>query len=148
MGSHSIDAEVYNDVSTAEEPSAAWGWHRIGKRRTVTAAVLSAIFLLLMNFGNHHGHVETIYLVVIAVAILLMAGLWVKHPHFKQKTTVTAHNRPVGHIEPDWAHDQLTLTGKYADLNDAQLRSLNIDPATVHRPIDPVAAPTQRVIVK
>ncbi|MBN9643235.1 DUF2631 domain-containing protein [Corynebacterium mendelii] len=128
MGSHSKEDQAYKGVSTADEPSAAWGWHRIGKGPTTIAAVVSALFLLAMNFGNHHGHVETIYLTVFAVAILAMVGLWHVHPHFKTKTTITGHNKPVGHQEPNWALDQATFSGAYAELTDEELIAWNIDP--------------------
>lgn len=130
-GSHASNDEVYNGVSVADEPSAAWGWHDIGFRATQLAGWGSVIFLLAYNFGNHEGHVETIYLftfaVVIALGLLLMIFPW----KGKQVTTVTAHNKPVGHVEPDYAYDQLTLGGVYADLTDSQLRSLNISPKRV-----------------
>ena len=46
--------------------------------------------------------------------------------------TVTSHNKPVGHQEPDWIYNQATLSGDvYENLTDSQLRSLNIEPARV-----------------
>lgn len=135
-GSHAVKDEVYNGVSTADEPSAAWGWHDIGFRAIQTAGWISVAFLLAYNFGNHEGHVETIYLitfaVVIALGLLLMIFPW----KGKQVTTVTAHNQPIGHEEPDYIYDQLTLSGTYADLTDSQLRSLNISPKWVRGEIE------------
>ena len=46
--------------------------------------------------------------------------------------TVTSHNKPVGHQEPDWIYDQATLSGStYENLTDSQLRALNIEPSRV-----------------
>lgn len=86
-----------------------------------------------MLFGNHKGNVENIWLIVLAVVVFLGVGLWVARPTFKQRTTVTARNQPEGHVEPVWSADQLNLTGAYADLSDDELRSQNIDPATLNR---------------
>ncbi|MDO4908917.1 MAG: DUF2631 domain-containing protein [Corynebacterium sp.] len=130
-GHHALAPEVYNGVSTLDEPSAAWGWHNIGRRAVQISGWISVIFLLCMLIGNHHGHIEDIYLVVIAVVIALGLILQLLLPgmHLKQRTTVTARNKAPGHKEPDWAYDQKHLKGVYAELNDSQLRSLNVDPA-------------------
>lgn len=125
--------EVINGVSTLDEPSAAWGWHGLSKRAVQIAGWISVLFLLAYNFGNHHGHVETIWLIVLAVLIAFGLIYQLTGPWGKQKKTVTAHNKPVGHQEPDWAYLQHTLQGPYAELDDAGLRSWNIDPATVNR---------------
>ena len=45
--------------------------------------------------------------------------------------TITGRNKGENHKEPEWAYQQATLTGPYAELTDSQLRSLNIDPARV-----------------
>ena len=90
------------------------------------------------NFGNHKGHVETIWL--IALAILLAVGLLIHafQPKLHQVRTVTARNQPVGHQEPDWVYDQKTNTGVYAELTDSQLRALNIEPSRVsHLRVEP-----------
>ncbi|PRQ12571.1 DUF2631 domain-containing protein [Corynebacterium sp. 13CS0277] len=130
-GSHAPVPEVHNGVSTLDEPSAAWGWHDIGRGAVQKAGWVSVLFLLVYNFGNHHGHVETIWLFALA-ALIALGLLWqLFEPKFKQSRTVTAHNKPAGHQEPDWAYDQKTLSGVYEDLTDSQLRSLNIEPSTV-----------------
>lgn len=130
-GSHSIEPEVYNGVSTLDEPSAAWGWHNIGFRAIQLAGWVSVLFLLAYNFGNHRGHVETIYLLLFAVVIALGLVLYAIHPTLTQRRTLTAHNKPVGHKEPEWAYLQATLSGPYAELTDSQLRALNIEPSRV-----------------
>lgn len=68
---HEPTGEVYNGVSTLDEPSAAWGWHGIGHRAIQIAGWASVFVLLAYNFGNHKGHVETIWLLVLAVVIAL-----------------------------------------------------------------------------
>ncbi|AZA09019.1 DUF2631 domain-containing protein [Corynebacterium pseudopelargi] len=131
-GSHEIAPSVHNGVSTLDEPSAAWGWHDIGQHAIQLSGWISVFFLLAYNFGNHEGHVETIYL--FAFAILIAVGLLIQlfKPSFgKQQRTLTAHNKPLGHHEPDWAYLQSTVSGPYAKLNDAELRALNIEPSRV-----------------
>lgn len=133
MAHHSKEAEVYNGVSTADVPSAAWGWSELPRRGIITAGVIGGLFLLGMLFGNHKGNVENIWLIVLAVVVFLGLGLWLATPKFKQRKTVTARNKPEGHIEPVWSADQLNLTGAYSNLSDDELRAQNIDPTTVAR---------------
>lgn len=130
-GNHSLAPEVHNGVSTLDEPSAAWGWHDIGRRAIQLSGWISVFFLLAMLIGNHEGHVEDIFLITFAVVIALGLVLQLFPPHFKQRTTVSARNKGPGHKEPDWNKDQHNLTGVYADLTDSQLRALNIDPKAV-----------------
>lgn len=133
MAHHSKEAEVYNGVSTADVPSAAWGWSELPRRGIITAGVIGGLFLLGMLFGNHKGNVENIWLIVLAVVVFLGLGLWLATPNFKQRKTVTARNKPEGHVEPAWSADQLNLTGAYSNLSDDELRAQNIDPTTVAR---------------
>lgn len=125
------EGEVFNGVSTLDEPSAGWGWHGISHRAIQIAGWTSVVFLLAFNFGNHEGHVETIYLLLFAVVIALGLVLFAFSPKLSQVHQLTAHNKPVGHVEPDWTYDQKTLSGPYAELTDSQLRSLNIEPSRV-----------------
>lgn len=124
--------QVYNGVSEADVPSAKLGWSELSPKTIQTAGWISVLFLIGYNFGNHRGHVETIWLIVIAVLIALGLILFALRPELSQVRTVTAHNKPEGHVEPYWTHEQHTLTGRYAELTDNQLRALNIDPASVH----------------
>lgn len=130
-GSHEIAPEVHNGVSTLDEPSAAWGWHGLSKSAVQIAGWISVLFLLGFNFGNHEGHVETIWLLALAgvMAIALLIHLF--EPKLNQVRTLTSRNKPAGHVEPEWAYLQKTLQGPYAQLTDAQLRAHNIDPARV-----------------
>ncbi|MCS4536301.1 DUF2631 domain-containing protein [Corynebacterium sp. HS2168-gen11] len=130
-GSHAIAPEVHNGVSTLDEPSAAWGWHHIGLGATQIAGWVSVFILLGYNFGNHKGHVETVFLFLFAALIAVGLLLQMFPLSGTQVKTVTARNKPVGHKEPDWTYLQATCTGPYAELTDDQLRALNIDPARV-----------------
>ncbi|MCZ9308424.1 DUF2631 domain-containing protein [Corynebacterium uberis] len=130
-GSHHIEPEVFNGVSTLDEPSAGWGWHHLSFRAVQLAGWISVLFLLAYNFGNHKGHVETIFLIVFAVVIALGLVLLAFRPKLNQVRTLSAYNKPMGHQEPEWAYLQATLQGPYANLTDSQLRALNIDPERV-----------------
>lgn len=149
MGTHAKDRapQVYNGVSEADVPSAKFGWSELHPATIQAAGWISVLFLVAYNFGNHHGHVETIWLVSLAVVIALGLILFAIRPHLNQVRTVTAHNKPVGYQERDWAYDQLTLSGAYADLEDDELRALNIDPARVThlRSSEPSARETTQV---
>ena len=130
--------EVYNGVSEADVPSARFGWSEQSRGTIQAAGWVSVLVLIAYNFGNHKGHVETIWL--IALAILLAVGLLIHafQPKLHQVRTVTANNQPVGHQEPDWVYDQKTNTGVYAELTDSQLRALNIEPSRVsHLRVEP-----------
>ena len=125
---HEIAPEVHNGVSTLDEPSAAWGWHHIGQNAVQIAGWISVFVLLGYNFGNHKGHVETIvFAALIAVGLLIQLF----EPKGTQARTLTAHNKPIGHVEPDWTYLQATCTGPYAELTDKELRALNIEPSRV-----------------
>ncbi|MET7767569.1 DUF2631 domain-containing protein [Nocardia sp. NPDC005366] len=65
---------VVTHVDTAEVPSAAWGWSGEAPRTFKIAGVVVAIILLGMLIGNHKGHVEDIFLIGFAVAILGFIG--------------------------------------------------------------------------
>lgn len=130
-GSHHIAPEVHNGVSTLDEPSAAWGWHDIGRNATQIAGWISVLFLLAYNFGNHKGHVETIFLFTFTALIAVGLLIQLFQPKGSQVRTLTAHNQPVGYKEKDWDYLQATCTGPYAELSDSQLRALNIEPSRV-----------------
>ncbi len=129
--SHKKEHEVYDGVSTADVPNAAWGWSALPRTAIQVSGWVSVLILLAFNFGNHEGHVETIWL--LSLTGLLVIGLLIHafEPKLAPVRTLTSHNKPVGHVEPDWAYDQKTLSGVYSNLTDAQLRGLNIDPARV-----------------
>lgn len=65
-------------VDTVEVPSAAWGWSRINHRTWHGVGVFGFIFLLAMLRGNHVGHVEDLFLIGFAAAVLffLVRDLW------------------------------------------------------------------------
>ena len=125
--------EIYNGVNTLDEPSAKWGWHRIGNGVIQICGWLGVVLLLAFNFGNHRGHVETIWLMGLAVVIALGLIIFALKPDHNQVRKVTANNQPLGYVERDWNYDQKHLTGVYTELSDSQLRSLNYDPELVRR---------------
>jgi hypothetical protein len=131
VADHGTTVEVFNGVSTEDEPSAAWGWHQFPRKTTIVIGYVAALCLLGMNFGNHKGHVETIYLCAIAVLVAVGVTIYARksspnwQPHAARKT-LTSHNKPVGHVEPVWTEDQQNLTGRYADLTTAELRAWNL----------------------
>lgn len=133
MAHHAHDKapQVYNGVSEADVPSAKFGWSELTPGAIQIAGWISVAFLVAYNFGNHQGHVETIWLITLAVLVALGLILFAIRPKLNQVRTVTAHNKPVGYVERDWAYDQRTLSGAYADLDDRSLRALNIDPSRV-----------------
>jgi hypothetical protein len=130
-GNHGTKVEVYNGVSTEDEPSAAWGWHQFPRRTTIVIGYLGGLSMFGMLFGNHPGQVENIWLVAIGILVIVGTFLYARHssPNWSPKPsrkTVTAHNKPLDHQEPDWAADQRNLTGAYANLTTAELRSWNL----------------------
>ncbi|AKK11348.1 DUF2631 domain-containing protein [Corynebacterium uterequi] len=129
--SHAEEFEVHNGVSTRDVPNAAFGWSSVGRTAIQISGWASVAVLLLLNFGNHQGHVETIWLIGLAVVLILGLILHAFAPRLHQVRTVTGHNKPEGWVEPDHAYNQATLSGNYANLDDDQLRALNIDPQRV-----------------
>lgn len=123
--------QVYNGVSEADVPSARFGWSEMGRGTVQVAGWISVFVLIMLNFGNHQGNVETVWLISLAVLLALGLIIHATQPKLSQKRTVTAHNKPYGHQEPDWAYDQKTLSGAYANLDERQLRALNIDPSRI-----------------
>lgn len=141
--------QVYNGVSEADVPSARFGWSALSDRAIQLAGWISVAFLVAYNFGNHEGHVETIWLIALAVVIALGLILLATKPKLSQVRTVTSHNKPVGYVERDWNYDQATLSGDvYESLTDSQLRALNIEPSRVAhlRTATPAQTPARETV--
>lgn len=66
----STELDTTNGVDVEDVPSAAWGWSKENHKYIQIGGILSAIFMLCMLRGNHVGHVEDIFLVAFAIAIL------------------------------------------------------------------------------
>jgi hypothetical protein len=66
------DSHTPATVDPEDEPSAQWGWHGSFPRGSVIMGWISAVIILLMLIGNHQGHIEDIYLVVIGVGMILL----------------------------------------------------------------------------
>lgn len=126
MAHHEAQVEVYNGTSTEDVPSAGWGWSGLSKRAVVISGIVSAAFLVFMLVGNHEGRVEDIWLILLAAGILVGTAWFAFGPKAKQRTTVTAHNKPVGHVEPVWTEDQKNGTGVYAKLSAEEKLAMNI----------------------
>lgn len=131
MSTHKRVPQVYNNVSTDEVPSAGFGWSKTPRTGTQVAGWVTVLTLLAYNFGNHQGHVETIWLLTLAIVVAVGLLIHLFEPKLSQVRTLTGHNQPVGHKEPDWIYHQKTVDGVYADLTDDELRALNIEPARV-----------------
>lgn len=130
--------EIYNGVSTLDVPAAKWGWSGLSEGALQKAGWISVIFLIAMLRGNHPGKVENIWLIAIA-AIFAIALLWrAFSPKGKQVRTVTARNKPLGHVEPVWADDQVHGRGAYAELSESQLRAWNHTPDTYGKGQTPI----------
>lgn len=123
--------EVYNGVSTRDVPSAGFGYSELSRTTIQVTGWISVGILLAFNFGNHEGHVETLWLLILAALTAIGLILFAFEPRLKQARTITGHNQPAGHQEPEWPYHQKTLSGSYAQLTDSQLRALNIEPSRV-----------------
>lgn len=72
------EVERYNDVDTADVPSAAWGWSKITRRTWYALGIFVILFLLGMLRGNHVGHVEDWFLISFAgLVAFVMIRDWV-----------------------------------------------------------------------
>ena len=129
--SHEIVPEVHSGTSTLDVPSAAFGWSELSRTTVQVSGWVSVLILLGYNFGNHEGHVETIWLLSIAALVAIGLLIHLFEPKLSQVRTLSARNQPANHREPDWAYNQKTLSGTYANLTDSQLIAMNIDPARV-----------------
>lgn len=78
------DPVFVGNVDTAEVPSAAWGWSGEAPRAFKIAGIFVAFSLLIMLIGNHHGHVEDLYLIGFAV---LIVGIIVRDTIRKRRET-------------------------------------------------------------
>ncbi len=59
----------------ADAPSARFGWHGQARKSFMIAGWFCVFALLAMTIGNHTGHVEDVWLVVIAA---LLAGFIIR----------------------------------------------------------------------
>jgi hypothetical protein len=66
------DVPAVQDVDLAEVPSANWGWSRVNHRTWHLVGFGVAAFLLCMLRGNQVGHIEDVFLIVLAAATLFV----------------------------------------------------------------------------
>jgi hypothetical protein len=78
----STERGIVTHVDTAEVPSAAWGWSGESPRTFRAAGWVVALILVLMVIGNHKGHVEDIFLIGFALAIV---GILVRDSLLRRK---------------------------------------------------------------
>ena len=66
-GHHTSKEIVVDGISSLDEPSVEWGWHKHSVKVGVAAGGFFVLFLLAMFFGNHIGNVENIWLASVAI---------------------------------------------------------------------------------
>ena len=57
-----------------DAPSARFGWSGTAPRTYAIAAFVTGLLMFAMLVGNHVGHVEDVWLIVIGAAMILYAG--------------------------------------------------------------------------
>ena len=92
MSSHKPASQVFDGVSTDDVPSAGFGWSRISRSGVQIAGWISVLFLLAYNFGNHKGHVETVWLVALTVLLVVGLLIFTFEPKLNQVRTITSNN--------------------------------------------------------
>ena len=68
---HTTKEIVVDGISSLDEPSVEWGWHKHSVKIGWAVGGFFVLFLLGMLFGNHIGHVEDIWLIALAVILLI-----------------------------------------------------------------------------
>lgn len=68
-------------VDPQDEPSADWGWHGSFPVAGKLAGWFTALALFAMLIGNHHSHVEDVYLVGLGtlLVVMLLGSHWKAH---------------------------------------------------------------------
>lgn len=85
MASKAVEKRERAGVTTVDprdEPSAEWGWHGSFPKATRIAGWVSAIILLVMLYGNHHGKTEDLWLVGLSLLFMFLLVLDIR----KQRT--------------------------------------------------------------
>lgn len=79
MASSEIEKRKANvpAVDPEEEPSAEWGWHGSFPRATAAAGVIVGLIMFAFLIGNHRGHTENDYLILVGVLLLLGVGVMI-----------------------------------------------------------------------
>ncbi|MCV7193886.1 DUF2631 domain-containing protein [Mycolicibacterium brumae] len=74
----STEVQRLDEVDTADVPSAKWGWSKINYRSWHLAGLCAIILLVAFTHGNHHGHVEDIWVIAFAIlASVVLIRDWV-----------------------------------------------------------------------
>ena len=72
-GHHQTREVVIDGISSLDEPSVGWGWHQHSRKVGQIVGWAFVAFLLCLMVGNHRGHVEDIWVGIVALG--LAAGL-------------------------------------------------------------------------
>lgn len=68
-GHHTSKEIVVEGISSLDEPSVEWGWHKHSAKVGWAVGGFFVLFMLGMLFGNHIGNVENIWLVAVAAGL-------------------------------------------------------------------------------
>lgn len=68
---HTSAEVVVDGVSSLDEPSVEWGWHKHSAKVGWAVGGFFVLFLLGMLFGNHIGNVENLWLVATAAVLAI-----------------------------------------------------------------------------
>jgi hypothetical protein len=70
-GHHTSKEIVVDGISSLDEPSVEWGWHKHSRMVGLAVGGFFVLFLLAMLFGNHVGRVEDIWLIGVAAGVAI-----------------------------------------------------------------------------
>ena len=79
-GGHDKQEVVINGISSLDEPSIEWGWHKHSKKIGQWVGWLFTLFLLAMIIGNHEGNVENLWVIAIALVLAIWLVLKARTP--------------------------------------------------------------------
>lgn len=87
---HSTKEIVVDGISSLDEPSVEWGWHKHSAKVGWATGGFFVLFLLAMLFGNHVGNVENLWLVGVAafLAIWMIIALRPKKDTYAKRHRV------------------------------------------------------------
>lgn len=87
---HSTKEIVVDGISSIDEPSVQWGWHKHSAKVGWVVGGFFVLFMLGMLFGNHIGNVENLWLVAIAACLLIwmIISLRPKKDHYAKSHRV------------------------------------------------------------
>ena len=122
---HSTKEIVVDGISSLDEPSVEWGWHKHSAKVGWATGGFFVLFLLAMLFGNHVGNVENLWLVGVAafLAIWMIIALRPKKDTYAKSRVFEVpsdhylrwgRHRRVDHRGPHELTPELTRRGEAA----------------------------------